>query len=62
MMGTSADVWNISNSGGFLFSHKNETYDTYFYNLLKDRIVVFFNNPFTDDKGQSQNAIKYIGE
>lgn len=49
-MGTSTDVWNLSNYGGFLFSHKCDKYDTFFYNLLKDKIVIFFNNDFNDNK------------
>lgn len=49
-MGTSADVWNLSNYGGFFFSHTVEKYSTFFYNLLRDKIVIFINNVFTNEK------------
>jgi hypothetical protein len=49
-IGSSVDIWNISNYGGFSFNQPLARYDVELIKLLKNKVVIFYNNTFPDTK------------
>lgn len=55
-------MWNVSNYGGFSFHHPLEKYDTFFFTLLRGKVVVFMNNLFPNEKNEMKRCTHSLGE
>ena len=61
-MGTTMDIWNVSNYGGFSFSYIPSNADCEFNKLLKNKVVIFLNNNFLNIKNKTTCATDLLGE